>query len=157
MEFRRSLAASFLFRFFVEVSYALEHDAPSFKAAAALPPEYESAVRKFERPAPRGMQYFTKVEDGQVVGQPERHLAADLQARRCINQARRPASSQIASIAYTIVAMGLSSSNRISEESELKPKQSIVNSPGVSFAIAAVSYLNCLVRKLLALSLIAVW
>lgn len=79
VEFRRSLAASFLFRFFVEVSYALERDAPGFKAV--LPPEYESAVRRFERPAPRGMQYFTKVEDGQVVGQPERHMAADLQAR----------------------------------------------------------------------------
>lgn len=74
-----SLAASFLFRFFVEVSYLLEADAPEFKASEALPPQYESAIRKFERPAPKGMQYYTKAEDGRVVGQPERHMAADLQ------------------------------------------------------------------------------
>ena len=81
VEFRRSLAASFLFRFFIEVSYDLEKDDPGFKAAETLPPEYESALRsKFERPASKGMQYFTKVDDGQVVGQPERHMAADLQA-----------------------------------------------------------------------------
>lgn len=81
MEFRRSLAASFLFRFFAEVVYALEVDAPGFNAAEALPAECESAVRRFERPPPSGMQYFTKVADGLVVGQPERHMAADLQAR----------------------------------------------------------------------------
>ena len=81
MEFRRSLAASFLFRFFIEVSYDLEKDDPGFKASKTLPAEYESALRsKFERPASKGMQYFTKVADGQVVGQPERHMAADLQA-----------------------------------------------------------------------------
>ena len=60
----------------------LQKDAPSFKAAESLPAEYESAVRKFVRPAPKGVQYFTKVEDGQVVGAPERHMAADLQVGR---------------------------------------------------------------------------
>ena len=79
VEFRRSLAASFLFRFYAEVSGMLEKDSPSYKAADNLPPEYESAVRKFVRPAPKGVQYFTKVGDGQVVGAPERHMAADLQ------------------------------------------------------------------------------
>ena len=79
VEFRRSLAASFLFKFYAEVSGMLEKDSPSYKAADNLPPEYESAVRKFVRPAPKGVQYFTKVGDGQVVGAPERHMAADLQ------------------------------------------------------------------------------
>ena len=82
MEFRRSLAASFLFRFYAEVASMLEKDAPSFRASETLPAEYESAVRKFVRPAPKGVQYFTKVEDGQVVGAPERHMAADLQVGR---------------------------------------------------------------------------
>lgn len=79
VEFRRSLAASFLFRFFAEAANMLERDAPGYKASDNLPAEYESAVRKFVRPAPKGIQYFTRVEDGQVVGAPDRHMAADLQ------------------------------------------------------------------------------
>lgn len=82
VEFRRSLTASFLFRFFVESALELEADAPGcFKALEGLPAGAESAARAFERPASKGMQFFTKVADGQVVGQPERHMAADLQVQ----------------------------------------------------------------------------
>jgi len=79
VEFRRSLAASFLFRFFAEVASMLEGDAPGYKASDNLPPAYASAVRTFVRPFPKGVQYFTKTEDGRVVGAPDRHMAADLQ------------------------------------------------------------------------------
>ena len=43
MEFRRSLAASFLFRFFLLTSYKLAADADTFKAA--FPDTYKSAVK----------------------------------------------------------------------------------------------------------------
>ncbi len=77
MEFRRSLAASFLFRFFVDVALRLRAEAPG--AGGWLPPAHESAAARFERPPARGIQYFSKAGDADVVGQPERHLAADLQ------------------------------------------------------------------------------
>ena len=43
MEFRRSLAASFLFRFFLLTSYKLAADADTFKAN--FPETYKSAVK----------------------------------------------------------------------------------------------------------------
>ena len=49
------------------------------RASDSLPPQYASAVRSFVRPPPKGVQYFTKVQDGRVVGAPDRHMAADLQ------------------------------------------------------------------------------
>lgn len=81
MEFRRSLAASFLFRFFVGV--ALRVSAPGNAAAGGWrpPPGHESAAARFERPPSRGIQYFSKAGDADVVGQPHRHMAADLQVR----------------------------------------------------------------------------
>ena len=77
-----SLAASFLFRFLVEVSFRVQQDFPEVTPADAMPAEYESAIQKFKRPAAKGIQYFTKTEDGQVVGAPDRHMAADLQVCR---------------------------------------------------------------------------
>ena len=74
-----SLAASFLFRFFVETSSRVQKDFPDVKMVEALPAEYDSAIGKFKRPAAKGIQYFTKTKDGQVVGAPDRHMAADLQ------------------------------------------------------------------------------
>lgn len=80
VEFRQSLAASFLFRFFVEVALRAEAEAPGYSARGGwLPDGHESAAARFERPASHGMQYFSKAGDGDVVGQPARHMAADLQ------------------------------------------------------------------------------
>jgi xanthine dehydrogenase/oxidase len=80
VEFRRSLAASFLFRFFVEVALKLEAEVPNYCARGGwLPAGHESAAVRFERPPSQGMQYFTKVDEQDVVGQPSRHMAADLQ------------------------------------------------------------------------------
>ena len=81
VEYRRSLAASFLFRFFVDVALKLEKEGSGYKAADWLPAGHESAAVHFERPASQGVQYFNKVGEQNVVGQPVRHMAADLQAR----------------------------------------------------------------------------
>lgn len=77
MEFRRSLAASFLFRFVVDVALRLRAEAP--EAGGWLPAGHESSAARFERPPSRGIQYFSKAGDADIVGQPERHMAADLQ------------------------------------------------------------------------------
>ena len=82
MDFRRSLAASFLFRFVVEVALRLRKEAP--EAGGWLPAGAESAAARFERPPSRGIQYFSKAGDADVVGQPERHMAADLQVPICL-------------------------------------------------------------------------
>ena len=79
MEYRRSLAASFLFRFFVDVALRLEAEEPSF--TLPLPPSFASAAARFERPPARGLQYFARAGQDAVVGAPHRHLAADIQAR----------------------------------------------------------------------------
>ena len=83
MEYRRSLAASFLYRFFVDIALQLEAGGSSYKAADWLPPGHESAAVHFERPASQGVQYFNKVGEQDVVGAPVRHMAADLQACPC--------------------------------------------------------------------------
>ncbi len=83
VEYRRSLAASFLFRFFVDVALKLEADNPGYKAGDWLREEDKSAAVHFERPASHGVQYFDKAGDQNVVGQPFRHMAADLQVCLC--------------------------------------------------------------------------
>ncbi|KAL0052613.1 hypothetical protein WJX82_004790 [Trebouxia sp. C0006] len=77
VEFRRSLALSFLFRFFVHVASQLEADQPGFQAI--FPPTFKSAAVPFHRPPVQGLQYYSKVPGEAVVGQPTRHMAADLQ------------------------------------------------------------------------------
>lgn len=77
VEFRRSLAASFLFRFFVHVATQLEADVQGFQAL--FPDTYKSAAVPFHRPPVQGLQYWSKVPGEAVVGQPTRHMAADLQ------------------------------------------------------------------------------
>jgi len=77
VEFRRSLAASFLFRFLVSVNNSLAADVPDF--TSAFPDDAESADVLYERPAARGLQYFDGVGDSDVVGKPYRHVAADMQ------------------------------------------------------------------------------
>ncbi len=77
VEFRRSLASSFLFRVFVHVASQLEADQPGFQAI--FPPTFKSAAVPFHRPPVQGLQYYSKVPGEAVVGQPTRHMAADLQ------------------------------------------------------------------------------
>jgi hypothetical protein len=81
VEFRRSLASSFLFRFFVHVASQLEADQPGFQAI--FPHTYKSAAVPFHRPPVQGLQYYSKVPGEAVVGQPTRHMAADLQVTSC--------------------------------------------------------------------------
>lgn len=83
VEYRRSLAASFLYRFFVDIALQLEAEGSGYKAADWLPLGHESAAVHFERPASQGVQYFNKVGEQDVVGAPVRHMAADLQACPC--------------------------------------------------------------------------
>ena len=82
VEFRRSLAASFLFRFFIHVASQLEADLPGFKPM--FPGTYKSAAVPFHRPPAQGLQYYSKVPGEAVVGQPTRHMAADLQVMPCL-------------------------------------------------------------------------
>ncbi len=79
VEYRRSLAASFLFRFFVDVALRLEASEPSF--TLPLPASFASAAGRFARPPARGLQYYARAGQDAVVGAPHRHLAADIQAR----------------------------------------------------------------------------
>ena len=81
VEFRRSLAASFLFQFFVHLGLRLEADAPGYSAEKLVPPRHASAAIRFERHAAEGLQYYSKAANAAIVGQPQRHVAADLQVR----------------------------------------------------------------------------
>jgi xanthine dehydrogenase/oxidase len=87
-EYRNSLSASFLFKFFARVSAELQRETaaegeaapalPRFKAP--LPPrELASAAQEYSRPPVRGVQFFAPPRAGQTVGQAPRHLSADLQ------------------------------------------------------------------------------
>ena len=81
VEFRRSLAASFLFKGVLYAATSLEADAPS-DSPFVLPFEdsYRSAVQPYHRPSPCGIQYFSPTENiDDIVGQPYRHAAADMQ------------------------------------------------------------------------------
>ena len=75
MEFRRSLAASFLFRFFADTAAALEADAREdgggyLAASAGLPEGHASAAVRFERPPSRGVQIHGKPGEAAIVGAP---------------------------------------------------------------------------------------
>lgn len=90
VEFRRSLASSFLFKFFLQVSEKLRAEADAVEGAAQVPEwpaSWGSAAQEYSRPASHGLQYFDAVHPESVVGQPYRHMAADLQvcgeARYC--------------------------------------------------------------------------
>ncbi len=92
VEFRRSLAASFLFRFFADTAAALEADAREdgggyLAASAGLPEGHASAAVRFERPASRGVQIHGKPGEAAIVGAPVRHLAADLQVHNALTTA----------------------------------------------------------------------
>ncbi|WIA42814.1 hypothetical protein OEZ86_008746 [Tetradesmus obliquus] len=81
-EYRNSLAASFLFKFYVHVCLAMEAAHPdTFKPQ--LPPGYASAAAPYHRPPVRGVQFHHEVPqatDGSAeVGKDYRHMSADLQ------------------------------------------------------------------------------
>lgn len=77
VEFRRSLAASFLFKGLVFAAQQLEAEVPSFHLP--FPDAYRSAVVPYSRPPSHGLQYYSSVLQHDVAGQPYRHMAADLQ------------------------------------------------------------------------------
>lgn len=78
VEYRQSLAASFLFKAFVFVATSLEAE-----QAAAFKSPFEareaSAAAAYHRPVPSGLQYFSSIPSQEVVGKSHRHMAADLQ------------------------------------------------------------------------------
>jgi hypothetical protein len=76
-EYRNSLAASFVFRFYVYLVQKLQAAAPDF--ASPLPAGYDSAATRFERAPASGLQYYRKAGEEEIVGQPYRHMSADLQ------------------------------------------------------------------------------
>jgi len=76
VEFRRSLTASFLFKFFIFVASKLQEQA-GFEQP--FPEVYKSASETFHRPPAKGAQYYFEGVPDEIVGEPRRHLAADLQ------------------------------------------------------------------------------
>lgn len=87
-EFRRSLANSFFFKFYVDCCRRMEADGlvSDAVAAAGLGAADLSAADRFHRPAPKGAQYY-QLKDGQQVGQNVMHQSAEVQvtgeARYC--------------------------------------------------------------------------
>ena len=114
VEFRRSLASSFLFRFFVHVASQLERDLPGFQPM--FPDTYKSAAVPFHRPPVQGLQYWSKVPGEAVVGQPTRHMAADLQVcsprLHCIFALLHPAGGKNGKKHHFFLRCKLFSSNR---------------------------------------------
>lgn len=78
-EYRNSLAASFVFRFFVDLAQRVQKRVPGF--VSPLPQEYEGAASRYHRPPASGLQYYSKTDDGSVIGQPYRHMSADVQVQ----------------------------------------------------------------------------
>lgn len=105
VEFRRSLAASFLFRFFVHVAAKLEADVPGYQSV--FPDSYKSAAVPFQRPPVQGLQYYSKAPGEAVVGQPMRHMAADLQVAPChLPHCARQSITQICTVQHPQSAAG---------------------------------------------------
>eukprot|EP00879_Flechtneria_rotunda_P007117 GHRR01007469.1.p1 GENE.GHRR01007469.1~~GHRR01007469.1.p1 ORF type:complete len:682 (+),score=243.05 GHRR01007469.1:3597-5642(+) len=81
-EYRNSLAASFLFKFFVHVTLAMKAQHPD-TFTPQLPDDYASAATQFQRPPVQGVQFHHPVPeaaDGSAeVGKDYRHMSADLQ------------------------------------------------------------------------------
>lgn len=80
VEYRRSLAASFVLKGIVHAATALEADAPAdLPFQLPFDQSYRSAVQVYHRPPCSGLQYYTPPGEANVVGQPHRHAAADMQ------------------------------------------------------------------------------
>jgi xanthine dehydrogenase/oxidase len=91
VEYRRSLAASFFFKFFVHVAAELEAGVASFAGCSPVAEGERSAAAAAHKPPPRGVQYFEKRRpdgapgappgaDAGGVGAPLMHASAELQA-----------------------------------------------------------------------------
>jgi xanthine dehydrogenase/oxidase len=83
-EYRNSLAASFLFKFYVWASLQLEREGEAAEGAAGgyradVPASFRSAAVEYHRPPVKGVQFFAKADESQVVGQDYRHMSADYQ------------------------------------------------------------------------------
>ncbi|MEW5306011.1 MAG: hypothetical protein WDW36_008516 [Sanguina aurantia] len=81
VEYRQSLAASFLFKFLTHAALMLEKDAPAGGPFIPdLPPTHRSAAKEYSRAHAHGVQFHAsnpKVDD--IVGQSYQHMSADLQ------------------------------------------------------------------------------
>ncbi|KAJ9512823.1 hypothetical protein QJQ45_029028 [Haematococcus lacustris] len=78
VEYRRALAASFIFKFFAHVATLMDQDSQtSFKPD--LPDGLRSAAKVYDRPHAHGVQFHADALPNDVVGQPYQHMAADLQ------------------------------------------------------------------------------
>lgn len=81
VEYRQSLAASFLFKALVHTAVQLEADDPASSSALGatfLREDLRSAASEYVRAPSNGLQYYTS-SDNAAVGLPMRHLAAGLQ------------------------------------------------------------------------------
>ena len=76
-EFRQAVAASFLFKFYVHVSEGMSGN-DGFGGTGVTARDH-SAAAEFHKPPPRGLQYYDSATPGSILGEPHRHLAADLQ------------------------------------------------------------------------------
>lgn len=77
-EYRRSLAASFMFKAFVHVANALEA-AQAAGFTSPFPADVKSAAQPYTRPPSTGVQFHAPSPDTALVGQSPRHMSADLQ------------------------------------------------------------------------------
>ena len=83
-EFRRSLAKSFFFKFFVDCARRLINDGllpqgGAMKTTFGLEDAELSSANRFHRPPLRGAQYFQVTPAGEKVGQPTMHQSAEAQ------------------------------------------------------------------------------
>uniref|UniRef100_A0A3B4Z5M9 Aldehyde oxidase-like n=1 Tax=Stegastes partitus TaxID=144197 RepID=A0A3B4Z5M9_9TELE len=80
-EYRKALAVSFFFKFYMQVVLEMRERGVS---NVALPPEYLSALKPFKNEAPQGQQSFQLVSEvqpcGDPVGRPSMHQSALQQA-----------------------------------------------------------------------------
>lgn len=81
VEFRRSLSASFLYKFFVHVCAALEAALPSFSSGVDARERSAAPAASQPRTPPRGLQYWERAPGAPgPVGAPLMHASAELQA-----------------------------------------------------------------------------
>eukprot|EP00878_Enallax_costatus_P021296 GHUV01022542.1.p1 GENE.GHUV01022542.1~~GHUV01022542.1.p1 ORF type:complete len:619 (+),score=146.78 GHUV01022542.1:134-1858(+) len=81
-EYRNSLSASFLFKFFVHVTLEMQKAHPD-SFSLDLPSDYSSAAAVYQRPPVKGVQFHhpvpTATDGSAEVGKDYRHMSADLQ------------------------------------------------------------------------------
>lgn len=78
VEYRRCLAASFLFKAIIVTCVELEKDDAMFVAPTLTSPWLRSAATEYDRHPPRGLQYVDGSEASSIVGQSYSHKSASL-------------------------------------------------------------------------------